>query len=583
MININQLTTQLRMLPDQVLQRVAMMYKQDPYILPLVVSEGMARKKLRAASQAQMAQPQPKVTDQAVASLGYTPEESGIAQLQAQNMQGLADGGIAGYADGGDMDFADRSEPVVRMAEGGVARYDKGGKTQSIYDLDRDPLIQKLRGIIPDDELARMDRAAMLETIEKLAAAGKDVLTYPGRAAASVAESVISRPLRALGVPVPKIPASFYGGDRSSATPYMDALTRDKNAPRPAPAGLQEPPLINPETGKPYTMTAAPAATGLREPGAPAPASAAPVSAPASAPSATSGTAPTRPSAPSEGGIYSLAGRLFDPLEAATQRRLDYARIAGRLRGEEERAEFEAGKPKEKAFAGLEGLLKREEEGAAAEKENAKALAIFNAGLAMMAGGSPRALENIAKGAMVGTGQYADAMKDFKKAARERMKMQADIEQARRAEARDDNKTALTLMQRANDREDRIENLTIEAGTKLGLDKASVIGRLYGTQMETESRERTARASDPLALFRALSVPGPIREGYEFAQRAKAEPVDERTYRKEWASSPVLQMNYPNVDDYVKMMMPRPQGGTPGAASQSADEALVRKYLNPPR
>jgi hypothetical protein len=50
-----QITTQLRMLPDQALQRVAMMYKQDPYILPLVVSEDMARKKMRAAAQAQMA------------------------------------------------------------------------------------------------------------------------------------------------------------------------------------------------------------------------------------------------------------------------------------------------------------------------------------------------------------------------------------------------------------------------------------------------------------------------------------------------------------------------------------------------
>lgn len=146
MININQLTTQLRMLPDQALQRVAMMYKQDPYILPMVVSEGMARKKMRAASQAQMAQPQPKVADQAVASLGYTPEEVGIAQLQAPNMQGMADGGIAGYAEGGVadsaedsfsrggmFDFTQRSEPVVRMADGGVARYQKGGDVKSRF------------------------------------------------------------------------------------------------------------------------------------------------------------------------------------------------------------------------------------------------------------------------------------------------------------------------------------------------------------------------------------------------------------------------------------------------------------------
>jgi len=126
MINVNQITSQLRMLPDQALQRVAMMYKQDPYILPLVVSESMARKQLRMASQARTVAPQPKVNEQAVASLGYTPEEVGIAGLAAPNMERMADGGIAGYDDGGGgmmspgmLDFAQKSEPVVRMAEGG--------------------------------------------------------------------------------------------------------------------------------------------------------------------------------------------------------------------------------------------------------------------------------------------------------------------------------------------------------------------------------------------------------------------------------------------------------------------------------
>ena len=130
MINVNQLTAQLRMLPDAVLQRVAMMYKNDPYILPMVVSEGMARKKMRAAGQIQAVQPQPKVNDQAVASLGYTPEEMGIAGLSAPNMQGMADGGIAGYDEDS---FAQRSEPVVRMAGGGVARYQRGGDVKSRF------------------------------------------------------------------------------------------------------------------------------------------------------------------------------------------------------------------------------------------------------------------------------------------------------------------------------------------------------------------------------------------------------------------------------------------------------------------
>jgi flagellum-specific peptidoglycan hydrolase FlgJ len=147
MLNINQLTEQLRMMPDPALQRMGQMYKNDPYILPMVISEDTARKKMRQAAQAQMAQPQPKVVDKALAAMGTPPQPApGIAGLQAPNMEGMADGGIAGYAEGGVsdtaedafsqggmFDFFQRSEPVVRMADGGVARYQKGGDVKSRF------------------------------------------------------------------------------------------------------------------------------------------------------------------------------------------------------------------------------------------------------------------------------------------------------------------------------------------------------------------------------------------------------------------------------------------------------------------
>lgn len=158
MINVNQLTSQLRMMPDQALQRVAMMYKQDPYILPLVISESMARKKLRAAGQAQMAQPQPKVADQAI--MAMAPEDAGIAGLAAPNMEGMADGGIAGYAEGGMantaedsfsrggmFDFAARSEPVIRMAGGGIPGYASRGL------VDTAPVLQDTAMMLTDPEL----------------------------------------------------------------------------------------------------------------------------------------------------------------------------------------------------------------------------------------------------------------------------------------------------------------------------------------------------------------------------------------------------------------------------------------------
>ena len=141
--NAEKLTSQMAMLPDQALKQMAMMHKNDPYVLPLIISEDGRRKQMRQAAQAQMAgMPQPKVADAALAQMGQLPEEQGIGQLPAPNIQRMADGGIAGYGDdanegygmggmatggmGGMFDFAQRSEPVLRMAGGGVPGYAKG-------------------------------------------------------------------------------------------------------------------------------------------------------------------------------------------------------------------------------------------------------------------------------------------------------------------------------------------------------------------------------------------------------------------------------------------------------------------------
>jgi hypothetical protein len=98
------------------------------------------------------------------------------------------------------------------MAGGGIVAFGGGGSTDK------------------EKEQRERDRAAVTNTIEQLIAAGKDVLTAPGRGIAGAAESVITRPLRAAGVPLPYLPESFYGGDRESLTPYADKLARESAA-----------------------------------------------------------------------------------------------------------------------------------------------------------------------------------------------------------------------------------------------------------------------------------------------------------------------------------------------------------------
>jgi hypothetical protein len=134
MIDVNKITSTLAKLPDPQLQQYAQMHKNDPYIMALAMSESNRRKELRAASQGgQGMQEQPKVVDQMLAEMApqQMPEDQGIGQLPAGEMN-FASGGIIAFADGGiagydDADFVSRSEPVVMMAEGGVARYQVGG------------------------------------------------------------------------------------------------------------------------------------------------------------------------------------------------------------------------------------------------------------------------------------------------------------------------------------------------------------------------------------------------------------------------------------------------------------------------
>jgi len=142
-IDQRDITSQLRMMDDRALQQYAAMHKNDPYVFPLAFQESQNRQKVRMSSQAQMAgQEMPKVNDAALMAMSpqaapqQAPQGQGISNLPAPNMQRMADGGIAGYEDdeegmatggmGGMFNFAQQSEPVVRMSGGGVPRYAAG-------------------------------------------------------------------------------------------------------------------------------------------------------------------------------------------------------------------------------------------------------------------------------------------------------------------------------------------------------------------------------------------------------------------------------------------------------------------------
>lgn len=92
-------------------------------------------------------------------------------------------------------------------------------------------------------------------------------------------------------------------------------------------------------------------------------------------------------------------------------------------------------------------------EALAKDREQAKYMAILQAGLGMMGGTSPRALENIAKGIAPAVGDYTKATRDIKADEREISKIDRDLRKAADARKRGNIDKALELEDSAFNRE----------------------------------------------------------------------------------------------------------------------------------
>ena len=118
----------LTKLRPQMLQQFAAAHQNDTYALLAAKAASEEQKKIMAANQPQQMGMPPKVNEQVVASIAQPPqapqampqdqglpEESGIAQLPAPNMQGMAGGGIVAFSTGGINDVGQ----YLRSTDGG--------------------------------------------------------------------------------------------------------------------------------------------------------------------------------------------------------------------------------------------------------------------------------------------------------------------------------------------------------------------------------------------------------------------------------------------------------------------------------
>jgi len=564
MFDVNQITTTLRGMPDRLLQQYAMMNKGNPYVLSLAVAESNQRKQLRSAAQARNMAPQPKVADAAIAGIaeappavdamgnvtgmasGGLPEDQGIAQIPTPNIARMADGGIAGYdedvgmADGGMFNYAQAGSPVLSMAGGGhIPRYNQ----QGLVRLPNESFAEFRRRVFEAELQAERDRNAQekelreAERLQRLANRGEGQIIPP--------------------------------------SPFLDrtplAVSGQTTAANPATASAAAPataPIV------PYGQTKIPLVQGNTPP-----------------------PPPPAPPVAQQGLGSTSAGKVISPEEAVKQagKFVDYspaemeiatARDRQTKQGEELLQTFEASKPQTKAFEGLEKLLDKQEEETGGEKDKAAGLALIMAGLGIAGGSSRYALQNL-KEAIPAVKEYGEALKDIKKMGRENMKMRGEIEQARRAEDRDDNKTLLLLKERIAAREDKLDELGVGLLMKVADTNARTAGEIWKTSFEGVNRKEVAGisalagANAELNKYAQLGAADPnsaLAKGFQMFKQEGAEPRLYSEYIKltrDPIDGAAFREKYPTFDIF--------KAGYSGSSMQFVPPPANASILKPPK
>lgn len=492
--------------------------------------------------QAQAQPPQPSVKDQMEQDITMLPENIGIGQLPAPNMERMADGGITGYADGGMVAFAggglgqDRELYNSLIQQGFVDAYG------NIRDT-----VKKALGLKPGwekrfAELPLEDTGGMMPYASPTQSG---VFSYeqPSKVIADAsAKTAENAPVVENIAPV----AEGYKGEGMAGskptgkkkTDTSDAATSKlKSSARTGDAGLGQ--LADRQA----------AVTGDT----------------------------------SLSGAYTMAKGMGAEEEAANKRSLQDFETESIRALEDQRVAREASRPTGKPYENLERSLNRETEAAAGKEEKNLKMAIINAGLAMMGGKSQYAMQNIAEGAQVGTKQYQAGIDKLETAAKDREKMNAMIEESRRAEARGDWKDKADYDQKVTEAKLGLKKNSIDAIVKLtGENKKNATeiwkqqSDLVKSDKEIASRERIAGAQVAGGITQAGIYAGargastdPYNVAYDNAtSRLKAEVLADPMLKARMASDPDLAQRMFN--QYLQEAINKKPGAGGGGGGPAA-------------
>jgi hypothetical protein len=354
---------------DDELLQYAQLHKNDPYIFPLTFQESNLRKQVRAEEAAQdtpttqvvdknlqeMAAPAPQMAQGAPQQL---PEDVGIGQLPAPNMQRMAGGGIVAFDEGGE-----------------VPRFQEGGNWAS--------KLKEMFGGDPE-ELSPLERIrlAYLRSQEerKPVKAGANPFSLEGQAALPGSAAYMATE-QATNAGAPRVPGA------APAAPPLPAAPAPGGGRGIKPGGGQG---LNPAAGGQGLMAGIPGLTQT-----------------------ATGTAQEFQNMRDQFGQPTVSQAVKDQINTYRQaREEDTQATLKELQADQAKQGLGMEKAEERAKARETKLGKREAE--------LPGLAIFQAGLAIMSGESPHGLVNIGKGAGVGAKAYTEGL-DKLEASREKL------------------------------------------------------------------------------------------------------------------------------------------------------------------
>jgi len=227
------------------------------------------------------------------------------------------------------------------------------------------------------------------------------------------------------------------------------------------------------------------------------------------------------------------------------------------------------------AFTEREARLKDRQGRVEAEEGRVPYMALMEAGLAMMSGTSPNAFVNIGAGGATGLKSYQQGVNRIAEAKEKLDDAFGRIEEARRSEK------VLNLKEQ-RELENNVRNtvLKTEKDVLAGAQQAYGLANAQTAKLfeayvankrsEFEQREQTKRsmfeqeqqnkrtamtANAPTGLERILSSPT-MYPKYLESQTGAAGLRADAIHRDKWMADPQIQLKYPNIEDYLRIMNP---------------------------